>query len=188
MKNTIIAVLLLMLGFSACVDKTLDPLMFDQVKSGNMIALRGGAVDNLNNRKYLGAVDSFSISKPTTEKFEFDAEFLSSNPDNLKTIEIYATTDKITTRKKVISIDGATFSTKSATGNPKGSIAIPLTTILTALGVKATDFSRGDYIFIQSDLILKDGGTVPASSIVHAELSESGIFYPAHSLRYLAGQ
>jgi hypothetical protein len=188
MKNIIIAGLCFILGFTACTDKTLDPLQFDQVKSGNMIALRGTAVDNLNNRKFNGAIDSFSISKPTNEKFEFDAEFLSSNPDNLKTIEVFAKSDKVTTRKKVATVDGGALSTKSGKGNPLGPVAIPLSTILTALGQKVTDFAKGDYITIECDLTLKDGGTVPANAIVHAQLTQSGIFYPAHSLFYLAGQ
>lgn len=187
MRNIIIAAFVILLGFTACTDKALDPLQFDQIKSGALIALRGAAVDNLNNRKYAGAVDSFSIAKAASEKFDFDAEFLSTNSSNLKTIEIFATTDKITTRKKVASIDGGTFSVKTGSINPAGAISIPLSTILTALGAKATDFSRGDYITIECDLTLKDGGVVPASSIVNSSLFESTTFYPAHSLRYLAG-
>lgn len=188
MKNIIVAVLFLLIGFSACTDKSLDPLQFDQVKAGALIALRGGAVTNLNTRAFGGAVDSFSISKSASEKFDFDAEFLSSKSDNLKTVEIYAKTDKITTRKKVATIDGSAFTVKTGAKNPAATISIPLATILTALGAKATDFQRGDYIYIECDLTLKDGGTVPATSIVNSSLFESSIFYPAHNMRYLAGQ
>ena len=187
MKNIILAFLTLLVGFSACTDKALDPLKFDAITSGALIALRGKAVDNLGVRAYQGSVDSFSISKPANEKFEIDVEFLSAKSDNLKSVEIYATTEKITTRKKVATIDAASFSVKTGSPNPVASIAIPLSTILTALGVKVTDFSRGDVINIECDLTLKDGGVVPAGSIVNSSLFESTIFYPAHNMRYLAG-
>jgi hypothetical protein len=192
MKNIIMVGLCLLVMFSACTDKTLDPLQFDQIKSGAIIALRGTAADNLDpanpiSRKLKGAIDSFSISKAATEKFVFDVEFLSTNSSNLKSIEVYAKTDKIG-RKKVTSIDGATLSVKTGSINPQGTVSIPITAILTALGAKKSDFAVGDFINIQCDLLLKDGGTVLSSSVVNSSLFESTIFFPAHDLLYIAGQ
>ncbi len=187
MKKYIILGLLTLVGLSSCQDPELDPLQFENTKQGVLIALRGKAYDYRLKGSVVGEIDSFSISKPENEVLEFDAEYISKDVSNLSKIEIYARF-KQENRVKLTTVEGSTFKVASGKRYPYGTIALPLTTILKALGKTPSSFVRKDVIRIESDLVLTDGSVIPASSIVNSSLYEAAHFYPAHSLLYMAGQ
>lgn len=170
---------------TACEDTSLDPFKLADITKASIIALRGEAVDNLNDRTYLGSVDRFSKSGDLgAESFSFDADFLSDDINSLAQVDIFARATEDGARKALVTVPGSEF--KLSSGRyPRASISIPLNTILSALGVNAADLPNNSYLFIESDLTLTDGTVVPASAIVNSSLFESAIFYPAHNLRYL---
>lgn len=170
---------------TACEDPDLDPFQLENLTKASIIALRGQAVDNLNDRTFLGSVDRFSKSgNLSAETFEFDADFLSDDINSLSQVDIFARATENGERKPLVTLAGSEF--KAGSGRyPRASISIPLTSILSALGVNAADLPNNSYLFIESDLTLTDGTVVPASAIVNSSLFESAIFYPAHNLRYL---
>ncbi|HMQ46476.1 MAG TPA: hypothetical protein PKA00_02690 [Saprospiraceae bacterium] len=179
--------LLVLMG--SCADSELDPLRFDDITKGSIITLRGAAVDNLNNRDFLGAVDSFSVSGNNPDvNFEFESDFLSDDISSLQEVRVYALAEQGGARSQVATKAGSEFSVPSGEKYPRSSFSIPLSTILTAIGKDLADFSPGNYIFIECDITLTDGTEVPASAVVNSSLFESSLFYPAHNLRYIAGE
>jgi hypothetical protein len=168
-------------------DDTLDPLQFSKIKKGALLALRGGAFDNVNDDTYLGSCDKFSISKPAAdESFEFDADYLADDINSLGSVEVYAKFKK-GARVKVATVPGSAFTLKDPKSDfPRGTVKIPLATILSALKLTTSSFMEEDVIIIESDLILKDGSTVPASAIVNSSLFSVAQFFPAQVLQYLA--
>ncbi len=170
---------------TACEDTDLDPFQLANIKKGSIIALRGEAVSNLNDRTYLGSVDRFSKSGDlNAESFSFDADFLSDDVSSLSQVDIFVRLSEDGERKPLITVAGSEFKGGSGT-YPRASISIPLNSILTALGVNAADLPTNSYLFIECDLTLTDGSVVPASAIVNSSLFESALFYPAHNMRYL---
>jgi hypothetical protein len=189
MKNNllifIVGVVVLM---SACTDPELDPIRIQDLTKGSIIALRGSAVDNLNDASFKGSVDRFSIAGGAAgENFEFDADFLSDDITSLQSVTVFARATQTGTRAQVFTLDGGAFAAVDGSNYPRGSFSIPLSTILTAIGKNIGDFAVNDYIFIECDLTLKDGTSIPASAVVNSSLYESATFYPAHNLRYIAG-
>lgn len=186
MKYTFLLLLGLLAFATSCEDPELDPLQFDKIKQGSIIALRGAAVNNLNDRTFLGAVDRVSkTADPAAETFTFDADYLSADPSSLARVKIYARATQTGPRVQVATVEGSAFTIKDGSTYPRASISIPLTTILSALGVTLADLQPNQYLFIESDLELTDGSTVLASSVVNSSLFESAQFYPAHDLRLL---
>ncbi len=178
---------------SACTDPELDPFQLDKIKKGSIIALRGQAAVNLNNLAFRGAVDTFSVSgNIDAEKFEFDAAFLSDDLNSLDKVDIYARQTPTSARARITTVAGTAFTLRPDIDKkyPSAFIEIPLRDILTALNISINDIDPNDpgkaYLYIESDLTLKDGTIVPASAIVNEGLFQSSIFYPAHNLRYLA--
>ncbi|MCB0551879.1 MAG: hypothetical protein KDD19_30215 [Phaeodactylibacter sp.] len=185
MKKFTFIILSSLFLLTACEDTSLDPFKLADITKASIIALRGEAVDNLNDRTYLGSVDRFSKSGDlNAESFSFDADFLSDDLNSLVQVDIYARVSESDPRKPLATVSGSEFKTGSGR-YPRASISIPLTTILSTLGVNAADLPTNSYLFIESDLTLTDGTVVPASAIVNSSLFESAIFYPAHNLRYL---
>lgn len=179
----------LMVFAGACEDPDLDPLRFDDITKGSIIALRGAAVDNLNNRDFLGSVDSFSVSGNNPDvNFEFESDFLSNDITSLQEVRVYALAEQGGARSQVATKAGSEFSVPSGEEYPRASFSIPLSAILTAVGKDLADFSPGNYIYIECDITLTDGTEVPASAVVNSSLFESSLFYPAHNLLYLAGE
>lgn len=171
------------LFLSACEDAELDPLQFDKIVKGSMIALRGDALDNLGDRSFLGSIDKFSkASDPAAEKFEFEADFLSDDINSLDKVEIYARATDGGTRALVATVSGSSFAVPTGATYPRASISIKYSDILSALKIGVGDLTAGSYLYTEADLKLKDGRTVLASSIVNSSLFESAHFYPAHSL------
>lgn len=193
MKNLSIFFFGMLLLATACTDPEKDPLQFDKLKEGSLIALRGQAVTNLGTISFRGSVDKFvSTADPATENFEFDADYLSNDVTNLQEVEIYAKATEAGSRVRIATKSGADFKAVTGSTYPRASFSIPMTEILSKIGKSIGDFSStdtdytNDYIFIECDLTLKDGSKVLAADIVNSSLFESAIFYPAHNLRYLA--
>ncbi len=189
MKN-IFFLALGVLFFAACSDPDKDPLQFEKITKGSLIALRGSAFDNLSKLPFRGAVDSFSISNPdlADNTFEFQADFLSDDLSSLSKVEVYASATDGGTRARVLTKDGADFQPVSGSKYPRATFSITTNDILAALSLNRADIAPYSYLYIECDITLKDGTVIPASAFSNGNLYESSIFYPAHKLRYLAGQ
>jgi hypothetical protein len=171
------------LFLSACEDPELDPLQFDKIVKGSMIALRGDALDNLGDRSFLGAIDKFSkAANPANETFTFDADFLADDLNGLDKVEIYARATDGGTRALVTTVPGSAFAVPTDATYPRASFSMTYADILSALKIGTGDLTSGSYLYVECDLKLKDGRTILASSIVNSSLFESAHFYPAHRL------
>lgn len=189
MKNNLLLLLGIVLFAAACSDPEKDPFQLEKIKKGSLISLRGQAVNNLNNLAFLGAVDSFSISNNNTDtNFDFAADYISEDVNSLAEVQIFARATEDGPRQRVTNVPGSAFTSVADSKYPRATISVPLADILNAISKTAGDFSKGNYIYIECDLTLKDGSTIPASSIVNSSLFETGFFYPAHNLLYIAGQ
>jgi murein DD-endopeptidase MepM/ murein hydrolase activator NlpD len=168
-------------------DDTLDPLQFNKLKKGAMLALRGTAFNNLSDDTYLGCADKFSLSAPAAdESLEFDADYLADDVNSLGSVEVYARYKK-GSKVKIVTVPSSAFTIRDAKSDyPRATIKIPLATILSALKITAKDMVEEDVIIVESDLILKDGSIILAASIVNSSLFEVAQFYPAQIVRYLA--
>lgn len=188
MKN----ILMILIGFlvfaAACTDPELDPFQFDKIKQGSLIALRGDAVEVLSDAANRGAMDTFNISGIATDySLDFDADFLAADLNSLSEVQIFASLTENVGRVRIGTVAGSAFTIAAGDGKyPRATIKIPFDGILTALGKSITDFAPNQYIFIECDLILTDGSTVPASAFANNSLFESDLFYPAHKLRMIA--
>jgi hypothetical protein len=186
MKKLLIFALGLSIFGVSCTDSAKDPLQFDKITNGSILALRGVAFDNLFDLTYRGASDRFSrVADPAAESFEFEGEYLSTDPNNLSEVQLFARSEDGGARTRVTVIPASQFSSPTDGTNRKVSVNVPLTTILTALSKSATDFAANKYIYLEIDLLLNDGTTVSAADIVNSSLYESAIFYPAHQMLYL---
>lgn len=189
MKNLIILLFGAVLFAAACSDPEKDPLQFEKITKGSLISLRGQAVENLNELAYVGAVDSFSVSKDNSaENFEFQADYIAEDPTTLSRVIVYAKDSENGTRQRVGEVSGSSFVDVADSKYPRGTFSFSCNAILAALNKSASDFAVGKYIYIESDLELTDGSVIPSSSIVNSSLFETGYFYPAHNLLYRAGQ
>ena len=181
----------------SCADDSLDPFQLKKVKKGTILALRGQQLDNIYNEGIPGA-EFFAIDITGEEKFEFDAEFISSDPNSLESFDMY-----VVKRTKVgnavtlsrVFLQNVPFSEFKVTEDYRGpwvSVSLTLPFILEKLGLDYTDpadiatildvYKFG--IIIESDLNLTDGTKVFASDIVAQGLFNSDIFYPAQVLTY----
>jgi len=177
---------MLLLGVTlACVDESKDPIKFDQIKKGILLALRGGAQDNLNNT---GCTNSFFRNNIIgDEVFTFDADFLSEDQDALQEVQVYAAMPSVP-RVQVATVPGSAFTFPSGSKTKRGTISVDLATIMNALGLNAISVAniKTQDIKISSDMLLKDGSKVLASSATNSSLFESVIFQPAMNLTYCA--
>ncbi|NJL76423.1 MAG: hypothetical protein HC892_16785 [Saprospiraceae bacterium] len=194
MKNNIILFLLgAVLCFTACEDTELDPLQFDKLSNASILTLRGASFDNLFDRAFLGAVDKFSVSAaPATESFDFEMDFQSEDPANLGNVEVFARATESGARVKVAQVEASAFAFPDNKARyQRAKVSVPLTTILSALNLDIKNIVPSGamsvtYIYVELDLNLSDGTKVPASAVVNTSLTESTIFFPAHSMLYLA--
>ncbi len=185
-------ILLAGLFIASCEDPEKDPLQFDKIKKGSLLALRGQAYENLADEAFLGGVDIVSkTADVSTETFEFEADFLSANQELLSSVDVYAKYKSSGTRVKVANVPGSVFVAPIGAVYRRGKITIALSEILKVTGknfadLPATDFDTGviSNFVIESDINLTDGTLIPSSSIVNSSLYESDQFYPAHSLSY----
>jgi len=191
---------LLIVGFLAlaisCADDSLDPLQFKSVKKGTILALRGTQLKNIYVNGLPGA-ELFPKIATGTEKFNFDAEYLSEDPSTLSSFDIYVIKKTGSTREKVLltNIPFSSFKTTSDYARPWVSVSLSVVDIFKKLGLSGTfPLSDADintllttYAFgvqMECDLNLTDGTKVLASDLVAAGLYQSNQFYPAQKLTY----
>ncbi len=186
MKNIIkkIAIPAFCLLTFACADESLDPVRFNDLEKGSILALRGAAFESLNETGCSNLFDKNNITG--TEVFSFDADFLSEDPSSLQEVKVYARI-RTGTRVELKTVPASAFSVPDGERYPRGNVSIPLSEILTSLNVtNPQDLGLFD-IVIESDIYLTNGSVVGAASIVNSGLFESGIFYPAQRLNYCSG-
>jgi len=177
----------------SCVDETLDPLQVSVVKKGSILALRGTQLNNIYFQGKPG-YEVFPRIWTGTESFNFDAEFLAEDVTTLASVDIFVlkrtTPGGPTTRTSLLNVPFSQFKNTDDYRGPWVSIAIPMQTILTALGLDSSAPNFADNILalyptginIESDLNLTDGTKVPASELVASGLYQSNQFYPAQKL------
>jgi hypothetical protein len=199
MKMKIINILfvgaLLALTFS-CADESLDPLKFKEVKKGSVLALRGTQLQNIYFNGLPGA-DFIPTLLTGTEKFEFDAEYLSEDPTNLESFDVFVIKRNGSARERVFlkTVPFSEFKTTSDYLRPWVSVSINTSDILSKIGITPSYPLREEdvetlfetYKFginLEIDLNLKDGSKVLASELVAAGLYQSNQFYPAQKLTY----
>ncbi|MFN0176049.1 MAG: hypothetical protein ACKVU0_15470 [Saprospiraceae bacterium] len=186
MKNISIFIFGLFVFAAACTDPDLDPLQFDKIKKGSLITLRSTAI--VNDPANRGAMDTFSISGNVADySLDFDTDYLSDDINSLSEVQIYASLTDGAGRVRVGTVPGSAFSLAAGTGTyPRATVNIPMSDILSPLGKNMSDFVVNQYIFIECDLTLNDGSTVPASAFTNLSLYESILFLPAHKMRMIA--
>ncbi len=168
----------------ACTDESLDPVRFNDLEKGSILALRGEAFEKLNET---GCSNVFNKNNITgNEVFSFDADFLSENPSSLQEVRVYG---RIRTgaRVELKTVTASAFTIPDGERYPRGNVSIPLSEILSKLNVTNPENLGLFDIVIESDIYLTDGSVVGAASIVNSGLFESGIFYPAQRLNYCSG-
>jgi hypothetical protein len=181
----------------SCADEALDPLLTKNVSKGNLLALRGTALQNVY---FAGtpAAEVFPRIINGTETFKFDAEYLSSDFTSLQSFDIYVTkrtgsgASLKTERILLTNIPFSSFKQDGTYPGPWVSVTLKLTDILAKLGLdytKAADVTTllTTYKFgisITSDLNLTDGSKAPAANLVAPGLFQSDQFYPAQILTY----
>lgn len=183
----------LALAFS-CADDNLDPLQFKSVKKGTILALRGTQLKNIYVNGIPGA-ELFPKIATGSEKFNFDAEFLSEDPNSLSSFDIYVIKRTGSAREKVFlsNVPFSSFKTTSDYLRPWVSVSLSSADILSKLGITfPLDKSEIDALLttygfgvqMECDLNLTDGTKVLASDLVAAGLYQSDQFYPAQKLTY----
>lgn len=180
---------LTMVGFS-CADPELDPLQFEKVKKGTLLALRGDQLDAIywNGEAYGAAFYANAVSG--TETFDFDAEYLSEDASTLSSVDIFVVKRPSKERVALTSIPASEF--EMVEGKSMASISLSLSSILTKLGadlstqagIDAFMEAYAEGVTIESDLNLADGTKVLSKDLVAAGLYESDQFYPAQILTY----
>jgi hypothetical protein len=186
MKNKFfIAIAASILVISSCSKAELDPLKISDIKKSSLIALRGGAVDNINDTDFGGAIDTISKAANLSAKnIEFEADYISEDINGLASVDVFANLDK-KSRVKIATVQGSSFAVPKDGKYARGKISVPFSTILTAIATTVPDLAVDSYITISSDLTLKDGSKVLASQIVNSSLFETAFFYPAHRVLVL---
>jgi hypothetical protein len=198
-RTSILMLALVLLGIS-CTDDSLDPLQFKKVKKGTLLALRGEQLDAIywNSEPY--GASFFANGVTGNETFDFDAEFLSEDPNSLESFDIYVmkrtwsdmAKKHVEERLLLMNVPFSEFQSTDDYRGPWVSVSIPLLDILTRIGESVatqvgidTLFSAyADGIELESDLNLTNGEKVLAADLVAAGLYESDQFYPAQRLSY----
>lgn len=197
MKNIIkrIAPIVLLLIAFSCADNTLDPLQFDFVKKGVILALRGEQLQNIYFNGEPGA-EFVPLIATGEETFDFDAELLAQDPSVLESFDIYVIKGTGASRERVhlTNVPASAFKSTDDYRNPWVSVSLKLKDIVAALGLGPFPLSSEHvqelvttYKFgvnIEIDLNLKDGSKVLAEDLVASGLYQSNQFYPAQKLNY----
>ena len=199
MKKSIysIAILFSVAFVLSCTDDSLDPLQQKNVKKGTLLALRGTQLNNLYVKGIAGA-EVFPKIMTGTEKFAFDGEFLSADPNSLASVDVYVI-KKGTGGGRILmsNVPFSQFKNDGTYKNPWVSISYDMNSVLAKLGLPPA----GDPIYLgntgnplltayqpginfEADLNLVDGSKIPASDIVAAGLFQSNQFYPAMLLTW----
>jgi hypothetical protein len=195
-KNKILFLIALFAIVISCTDESLDPLKFKEVKKGTLLVLRGDALDALYfNGEDIAVVAP--LAADGTEKFNFDAEFLSADLTSLASVDVYVLKGAAgnTTRVLLTNVPFSSFKTDATYRGPWVSISLPFKDMLAKLGLPNTfPLSQatidtlldlyGGGINIECDLNLTDGSKILAADITAAGLFASDQFYPAMRLNY----
>src|SRR5262245_46073094 len=119
--------LLLCLAFAlSCSDDSKDPMMLNQVKKGTILALRGVQLHNIYDLGAPGA-ELFPKIATGTEKFAFDAEFLSEDPNSMASFDIFAIkkiSATATERVKLLNVPFSQFKKTADYDRPWVSVSI----------------------------------------------------------------
>ncbi len=197
-KNYLLFLIALFATVISCTDKSLDPLQFDKIKKGTILALRGTQLDNLYNKGIPGA-EVFPKIANGTEKFAFDGEYLSGDPTSLASVDVYAVKgpagpDEV--RVLLTNVPFSQFKNDGTYPHPWVSVSMNFPDVLASLGLANTfplpqatldALLKGDYKFginIECDLNLTDGTKILAKDIVASGLFQSNQFYPAMRLNW----
>jgi hypothetical protein len=213
MKNSIknlSIVFLIAMGFS-CADEALDPLQREKVKKGTLLALRGSQLEAIYFGGEAYGAAFFANDIRGNETFDYDAEFLSEDPNSLESFDTYVIkrvqniklnektnkNDTTYSNGSRVLFSNTPFSQFKKTEDYKGpwvSVSIKLTDVLSKIE-EAPDpndkeafkkFSRAyaEGIQIEIDLNLVGGVKVLSADLVATGLYESDQFYPAQRLLY----
>ncbi|MEO7990873.1 MAG: hypothetical protein ABI663_15100 [Chryseolinea sp.] len=182
----------------SCADDSLDPYQINKIQKGKLLALRGTQLSNIYDDGVPGA-EFFPKAITGTEKFEFDAEYLSEDPTTLESFDIYiikkTKVGNTTTRERIfmMNVPFSEFQTTDDYIRPWVSVSMDLEDILGKIGITyPLDQTEIDLLLdtyksgvnIESDLNLTDGTKVLAAQIVSSSLFASDQFYPAQKLTY----
>ena len=182
-----ISVLLLLAFAIACVDESKDPVKFNEIKKATILALRGDALDAINETDPACSNSFFRNNITGDEAFSYQADYLSEDQESLQEVQLYAEMPTVP-RVLVATIPGTTFTFPAGSKTKRGTVSASLATILSKLGLTnatAANLKRAD-ITMTTDLVLKDGSKVLSSSTVNPNLQQSVIFFPAMILTYCA--
>ncbi len=185
---------LIAIGFS-CTDASLDPLQFESISKGTILALRGVALDNIY-KKGIPVSEIFPRIATGTEKFTYEAEILADDPASVTSVDIYVIKKVGATTSRVLlkNVAASEFK-KDKYPRPSATISLTINEVLTGIGITPT-FPLSDAsvntllttykfgIAMESDLNLADGTKVLAADIVAAGLFQSNQFYPAMLLSW----
>jgi len=189
--------LLVLATVYSCKDDSLDPLQVNKIQKGKLLALRGTQLQNIYVTGKPGA-EFFPRIATNADQFVFDAEYLAEDPNSLESLDIFVLKSNGTPTPDKVLVQNVPFSSfkRDATyPNPWVTVTIPLTEILSKLGLTNTyPLSAGTVnallttykfgISIWTDLKLKDGSIAPADKVVASGLFQSNQFYPAQKLVY----
>lgn len=194
MKTKISAVIVLfsILAIS-CQDDNLDPLQIKKIQKGKLLALRGQQLENIYFDGVPGA-EVFPSIATSADKFVFDAEYLSDNPNSLQSCDVFILKSD-GTRVLWKNVPFSEFKKDNTYPNPWVTISIPFSDILNRLGLPTTfplsagtintlQSAYGSGINIETDLNLTDGTKALAANVVADGLFQSDQFFPAQKLVY----
>lgn len=197
-KYLFITLVALFAAVVSCKDDSLDPLQFNNIKKGTILALRGKALTDLYTNGSPIAVVAPGVATGT-ETFDFEAEYLSENPTTLSSVDIYVQKGSGANVSRVLltNIPFSQFKNDGKYPRPWVSISLKFMDIIKKLGFPDTTVPlqqstvdallKGDYKFginIEADLNLTDGSKIYAKDIVASGLFQSNQFYPAMRLNY----
>ena len=190
--NSLFLTSLLVIGFS-CADPALDPLQFEKISKGTILALRGAA----QNKVYVQGkpiAEIFPRIATGTEKFSYETEILADDPSTVASVDIYVIKKPSLERVLVKNIPASAFA-KGAYPRPSALIELTIVEVFSKLGLSTTfplnaatvtslltTYKFG--VGIESDINLTDGSKVLASDIVAAGLFQSNQFYPSMVLTW----
>lgn len=180
----------------SCEDKSLDPLQFDKVAKGTIIALRGPALTKLYAQgKPISEI--FPRIATGNEKFSYEAEILAADPTTVASVDVFAIKGSgATTERKLLKNIPASAFVKGAYTYPSAAIELTIKEVFSAIGLSSTfplntatvNTLLSTYKFgvnIESDINMTDGSKVLAADIVSSGLFGSNQFYPAMKLTWV---
>lgn len=192
-RISFIVALFSLLAVVSCQDDNLDPLQVKRIQKGKLLALRGAQLQAIYFDGVPGA-EVFPSIATSADKFVFDAEYLSDNPNSLQSCDVFILKSD-GSRVLWKNVPFSDFKKDGTYPNPWVTITIPFSEVLSKLGLPTTfPLSAGTIntlqtsyaagINIETDLNLTDGTKALAANVVADGLFQSDQFYPAQKLTY----